>query len=119
MKVAGQKIVALISSRSVSKIWLWAVVVGFGVISGCVTTHPPFDEYTVAKAALDAARLVEADRHSPGFWHKAEQSYQKAQGLYNDRHYEEARQEFLRAKANAERAENSARIIRMKTGEVL
>lgn len=86
---------------------------------GCVTSPPPIDEYTLARAALEAARLVEAARHSPGYYHQAEEAYRKARLLYEEREYEQAREQFIRARVAAERAENSARLIRMKSGEVL
>lgn len=86
---------------------------------GCVTSPPPIDEYALARAALEAARNVEAARHSPGFYHQAEESYRKAKLLYEEREYTDAKAMFLRARIAAEKAENSARLIRMKSGEVL
>ncbi len=86
---------------------------------GCVTAPAPIDEYTLARAALEAARSVEAARHSPGYYHQAEESYRKGKLLYEEREYEQAKAQFVRARIAAERAENSARLIRMKSGEVL
>ena len=101
-----QKIVALISF-----LWLLNLV-------GCVG-NPPLEEYTLAKIAIDAAKAVDAPRHSSGYYHQAEESYTKAKELYNDRDYVAAKKLFLRAKQTAEKAENSARLIRYKNGEVL
>ncbi len=95
---------------------LWLIFVS---LSACATTPKPIEEYTLARAAMDAARIVEAPRHAPGHWHKAEESYRKAQALYKDRYFEEAKAEFIKARRSAERSENAARLIRMKTGEVL
>lgn len=86
---------------------------------GCVLTPPPVEDYTLARAALDAAKAVDAARYSPGLYHKAELSYRKAQALYDDRDYQAAHDEFLNAKDTAEKAENSARLIRFKNGDVL
>lgn len=86
---------------------------------GCVTSSPPMDEYVLARAAIDAARSVEAAKYSAGNWHQAEETYKKAETFYRDRDYDEAKKYFLRAKAAAEKAENSARLIRQKTGDVL
>jgi hypothetical protein len=95
------------------------VVLMFSLIVGCATTPPPVEEFTLARAALDAARSVEASRFSPGFWHQAEDAFRKAKILYQEREFTGAKEEFLRAKLAAEKAENSTRLIRLKNGEVL
>ena len=89
------------------------------VFIGCVTSPPPIEDYTLAKTALDAAKAVDAARYSAGFMHKAELAYKKAQQHYTDREYEQATLEFRKAREAAEKAENSARFIRFKNGEVL
>lgn len=88
-------------------------------LSACVTAPQPIDEYSLARAAVDAARAVDSARHSPGYWSQAEEAYRKAQTYFENRDYDEARQEFIRARLAAEKAENSARWIRQKNGEVL
>jgi hypothetical protein len=88
-------------------------------ISGCVTAAPPLEEYALAKAAIDAAKSVDAARYSAGFFHKAELAYKKALQHYEDREYPEAQDQFRKARDAAEHAENSARLIRFKSGEVL
>lgn len=88
-------------------------------LAGCVTSPAPVDDYTLARAALEAARVVEAARHSPGYYHQAEEAYRKAKLLFEEREYDRAREEFARSRIAAEKAENSARLIRMKSGEVL
>jgi hypothetical protein len=45
----------------------------------CVTTKPPVDEYALARAAIEAAQNVQSARHSPGYWHQAEEAYRKGQ----------------------------------------
>lgn len=89
------------------------------VIAACVTSPPPKDEYTLAWAAQEAARAVEAARHSPGFWQMGEVAYKNGQRLFEEREYKRAKTEFLRSKEAFEKAENSARMIRFKSGEVL
>ena len=88
-------------------------------ISGCITAQPPLEEYTLADVALKAARTVQAVRYSPGHWHQAEESYRQARILYNEREYEQAKELFVKARQSAERAENSARLIRQQNGDVL
>lgn len=88
-------------------------------LASCQTVPAPIDDYALARAAMDSARAVQAARHSPGFWHQADEAYRKAKILYRDRDYLQARQEFIRARAAAEKAENSARVIRQKSGDIL
>jgi hypothetical protein len=85
----------------------------------CVTTPPPVEEYALARAAIEAAQNVQSARHSPGYWHQAEEAYRRAQLYYRDHSWLRAKEEFIKARAAAEKAENSARLIRQKTGEVL
>ena len=68
---------------------------------------------------MEAARVVESARYSPGYWHQAEEAYRKAQSLFHEHEYEDSKIEFLKARQAAEKAENSARLIRQKNGEVL
>lgn len=89
------------------------------VFVSCSSIPAPIEDYTLARAAMDAARSVQASRHSPGYWHQAEEYYRKARLLYDDNEFDEAREEFQKARMAAEKAENSARLIRQKTGEVL
>ncbi len=85
----------------------------------CQSAPKPVEEYTLARAAIDAARAVQAPRHSPGYWHQADEAYRQGRLLYKDRDYAKAREAFVKARLAAEKAENSARLIRQKTGDVL
>ncbi len=89
------------------------------MILGCQTVPAPVEDYALARAAIDAARSVQAARHSPGYWHQAEEAYRKGRAYYEDRDYSKAKEQFVRARISAEKAENSARLIRQKTGDVL
>lgn len=89
------------------------------IVQGCVTIPPPKIEFTLAKSAIDAARSVQAVRYSPGYWHQAEEFYRQAKILYNEREYEKAQDLFEKARFAAEKAENSARLIRQKNGDIL
>ncbi len=88
-------------------------------LSSCQTVPAPLEEYTLARAAMDAARNVQAPRHSPGYWNQADQAYRQGQEDYRDHSWSQAKEEFIKARSAAEKAENSARLIRQKTGEVL
>ncbi|WP_413558675.1 DUF4398 domain-containing protein [Bdellovibrio sp. HCB209] len=98
---------------------LFIGVLFFSVIVGCQTVPAPIDEYSLARAAIEAARSVQAARHSPGYWHQAEEAYRKGRVFYDDRDFARAKEQFVRARFAAEKAENSARLIRQKTGDIL
>jgi uncharacterized protein HemY len=85
----------------------------------CQSVPQPVEEYTLARAAIDAARAVQAPRHSPGYWHQADEAYRLGRLWYKDRDFQKAREAFVKARLAAEKAENSARLIRQKTGDVL
>ena len=85
----------------------------------CQTVQPPTEDYALARAAIEAARSVQAARYSPGFWHQADEAYRQARIYFKDQDYESAHTEFVKARLAAEKAENSARLIRQKTGDVL
>ena len=91
----------------------------FFSLMSCVHIAPPILEFTLADTALKAAKSVQAVRYSPGYWYEAEESFRQAKILYNEREYEQARDLFNKARIAAERAENSARLMRLRNGEVL
>jgi hypothetical protein len=95
-----------------------AVIAGL-LISGCAHEPPPLEEYTFARSAIEAARAIDSAKYSPGYYAKADDAYRKGQQVFEDRDYGDARVEFLKVKEFAEKAENSARLIRFKNGEVL
>ncbi len=87
--------------------------------AGCVTTQAPVQEYALARAALEACKSVEAARYSSGYFHRALETYSRAEVLYREREYQEAQEMFVRARIDFEKAENSAQVQRKKSGEVL
>lgn len=95
------------------------IAVGLFFFVGCVNFPPPIEDYTLADAALKAARSVQAVRYSPGYWHQAEELFRQARILYREREYEQAKDLFIQARVAAEKAENSARLLRQKNGDVL
>ncbi len=95
------------------------VAIAFSFLTGCLTASAPLEEYTLADIAIKAARAVQAVRYSPGNWNQAEENFRQARILYNEREYQQAKELFIKAKLSAERAENSARLIRLQNGDVL
>ncbi len=96
-----------------------SLLLGAFLLVSCQTISAPNDEYALARAAIEAAKSVQAPRHSPGYWNQAEVAYKKAKFYYEEHDWEEARAEFIRARTAAEKAENSARLIRRKIGDFL
>jgi starvation-inducible outer membrane lipoprotein len=88
-------------------------------LSACITSPRPIEDYALARAAIEAAKSVDSARHSPGYWSQAEESFRRGKVLYNEREFDAAKEEFINARLAAERAENSARLIRQRNGEVL
>lgn len=87
-------------------------------VSACVTTPPPLLEYNLARTAIEAAQAAEASRFDAGNMHEAEEAYRKAQSLLDEREHEAARTLFRKARLSAEKAENTARAMKQRSGEV-
>ena len=100
-------------------LWLSSsvLVITAATISGCVAAPPPYEEYTLARAAVRAAQDADAPRFSVGFWTKADDNYRNGQKAYRDADFDEAREFFKTAQIYAERAENSTRLKKFQTGE--
>lgn len=96
-----------------------ASMVLFALFAGvaCQSVPAPIQEYTLARTALEAAKNHKGPQLSAGNWQMALDSYRKAQSEFNDHNFEAAKEEFVRAKIYAERAENAARVIKMRNGE--
>lgn len=85
-------------------------------LTSCVTAKIPVQEYVLAKAAFEAAEANEAAKFAPQVFYKMEKSFKKAELLYKERYYEEARKEFIRAQRMAEKAETLARLKQFDAG---
>jgi hypothetical protein len=79
---------------------------------------PPNDDYAMASVALDAAKASGAPKVAVGYWNRALSAFKEGEDLYEQRSYGPAQAAFIRARQNAERAENSARLQRLRSGEV-
>ena len=108
----------LLRQLAILAVRLFTIFLTVFFLAGCETL-PPLDDYSLARSAMESATLVESGKYSPGFMHKAEAAYQRAEAFFHDNEFEQARGEFRSARLWAEKAENSARLIRFKNGEVL
>jgi len=76
----------------------------------------PLEDYSLAKTAVDSARNAQAGRFAPGFLGQAEERYRQGLADYEERRYKEARENFLRARLLAEKAENFTALKKAETG---
>ena len=83
---------------------------------GCQTGNPPILEYTMARTAIQAAQKANAEQLAPGYWTRTQQFYQKGQMHYNKKEYRLSSEAFRQTYLYAEKAENVARIKKMKSG---
>mgnify|MGYP006448723905 CR=1 FL=1 len=88
--------------------------VAYGLI-GCAAPKP-YKEYTLARAAIQAAEQAEAGKHASGYWHKAEQEYRAGEKHFERNENEDAREAFKSAKKFAEKAENVTRLKKFQSG---
>lgn len=95
--------------------YLWAVFTCV-VVAGCAAP-PPFEEYTISRTALSAARDVEAGRYASGYWHRAEELYRRGQKQFKDNDYARAKESFQGSLEYSERAENATRLRKFQSGE--
>ena len=95
-----------------------ALIVVFLTLLGASCAGPaPYEEYTYARTALDAARSSGAAKYAPGLWFKADEAYRKGAKAYKDRYFKEARDYLINARKYAEKAENSTRLKKFESGD--
>lgn len=87
------------------------------MVGGCPGL-PPNEDYALASVAIDSAKAAGAPKVSVGYWNRAISEFKKGEEAYNDRSYGEAHASFVRARVEAEKAENAARLKRLRSGEV-
>lgn len=85
--------------------------------TACVST-PPYEEYTLAREAIEAAKTADSAKYSPAYWLEAESSYRHAEQAYKLNQFEKARTMFNRSRVLAEKAENQARLKKFESGDV-
>lgn len=87
------------------------------LLAGCVGA-PPNEDYAMASVAMESAKNAGASKYATGYWNKCLTTYKQAQDGYEEKHYNEAKAFFIKARTYAEKAENSARLKRLRSGEV-
>jgi hypothetical protein len=86
------------------------------VLSGCVSA-PPYEEYTIARAAYHSAQEVDSGRFAGGLWAKAEENYRYGEKAYRDYEFDSAKIYFRKATYFAERAEDATRMKKFESGD--
>lgn len=99
--------------QSPSKFFL---ILSVGFLSACASA-PPFQEYTIAKAAITAARDVDSAKFAAPLWNRADEYYRKGEKAYNNSDYEVSKRQFILATEYAERAENVTRLKKFQGGD--
>lgn len=108
-----RKIVARISFRLISS----SALVGGGVVACVVAAPPPYEEYTLARTAVFAARDVDSAKSAPGLWNRAEENYRAAQKEFKDNDFALAKKHFQLAVQFAEKAENATKLKKFQSGD--
>ena len=93
------------------------ILFALAIISGCVVAPLPTEEYTLARAALAAAKDSGAERLAPGIWYKADENYHFGEKYLKEKDNISAKAAFLKSIEFAEKAENAARIKKFESGE--
>lgn len=87
----------------------------WGTLVSCASP-PPYEDYTLARTALKAARESEAPRYAPIIWSQAELEFRQGEKSYNENGFDEAKRHFQTSIRASEKAENSARMKKFTTG---
>lgn len=95
-----------------SFLWLSSLL-----IAGCVAPPPPYEDYSLARTAVRAARDVDSARFSTTTLHKAEEALRNGEKAFKDNDFEVAKRYFKLAKEHAESAENATRLKKFRTGD--
>jgi hypothetical protein len=89
----------------------------FFLVCSCASIPIPIEEYSLAKAAFDAAVASESAKYAPQLFYKAEKAYKRGEKLYKERDYEEAKRQFVASRKLAEKAEDMSRIKQFNSGD--
>ncbi len=101
-------------------LWLSSLIFALSAVTGCVVVAPPpYEEFTIARAAVHAAQEVDSAQYATGLWNKAEENFRSGEKAWKDSEFEVAAKYFARATQFAERAENATKLKKFQTGESL
>lgn len=102
--------ISRVDIRKVSTLFIFVML--------CSCAGPkPLEDMVLAKVALDTAKEVGAPSAASGYWYKAEENYRKGLEALEGNYNYDAKEFFIEAKIYAEKAENSTRLKKFKSGE--
>ncbi len=94
-----------------------ASLIFFSLALSACAGQPPYEDYTLAHTALEAAKAAQAPRISPGYFSRADEYYHHGVTNFEDRHFRAAQEDFEQAKYYAEQSENYTVLKKAETGE--
>jgi hypothetical protein len=86
-------------------------------LTSCISAPPPYQEFTLARTAVQAAQDADAARFATGLWQKAEDQYRRGEKSYKSNEFDEAKSHFQKAIHFAEQAENATRLKKFENGD--
>jgi len=86
------------------------------MLSACAGPKP-IKEYALSKSALSRAKIAGAESLSNGWYYKADTTFDQAVKAYDENDNLVARDLFIRSRRYSERAENSSRVQKFKSGD--
>jgi len=98
------------------KFTLALILVFGGGLLGCAGPRP-IKELALATSAIKAAKDCGAGTFAPGFTNRAEDEFRKGQKAMQGNYNTDAKDDFDQARVYAEKAENSTRLKKFKSGE--
>src|SRR5688572_14479428 len=105
------------TGAQISFLFLSKVLAFLFIVSGCVVVGPPpYEEYTLARAAVKSAQEADSSRFAVGLWSKAESNYKAGEKAFNESEYDQAKKFFRLAITYSERAENATRLKKFQSG---
>jgi len=77
----------------------------------------PIKEFALSKIALEHAKKAGAESYASGWYYKADTTFSNAEKAYKLNDNLVAKELFIKARKYAERAENSSRVQKFKSGD--
>ncbi len=86
------------------------------MLSACAGPKP-IKEYALSQVALRKAKSAGAESLANGWYYKADIAFKKAKKAYEDNDNIVAKDLFVKSRRYSERAENSSRVQKFKSGD--
>lgn len=97
-------------------LWLSSLSL-FLALAGCVVPPAPYEDYALARAAVQAAQEADSARYVTAIYRRAEDSFRNGQKAFKDGDNLEAKKFFRSAIQLAEKAENMTKLKKFQSGD--